>query len=132
SDYTADFELVAHGFAANEREATKLSLTAGVDMSMQSGLYAAHLPDLGASGEVPMEVVDRAVRGVLAVKQAIGLFDDPYRSLDPDVEAALDPQALHFELAREAARRSIVLLKNDGDLLPLRRSGQKIALIGPY
>ena len=132
SDYTADFELVAHGFAGDDREATKLSFTAGVDMSMQSGLYAAHLPDLVASGEVSMAVIDQGVRRVFAVKQAIGLFDDPYRSLDPDIEAALDPQALHFDLARDAARRSIVLLKNDGDLLPLRKSGQKLALIGPY
>ncbi|MEF3083126.1 beta-glucosidase BglX [Luteimonas sp. SMYT11W] len=132
SDYTADFELVAHGFAGDDREATKLSFTAGVDMSMQSGLYAAHLPDLVASGEVPMDVIDQGVRRVFAVKQAIGLFDNPYRSLDPEVEAALDPQALHGDLALDAARRSIVLLKNDGDLLPLRKSGQKLALIGPY
>ncbi|PBS12483.1 beta-glucosidase [Lysobacteraceae bacterium NML93-0792] len=132
SDYTADFELVAHGFAGDEREATKLAFTAGVDMSMQSGLYAAHLPDLVASGEVPMEVIDQGVRRVFAVKQAIGLFDNPYRSLDPEIEAALDPEALHGELARDAARRSIVLLKNEDDLLPLKTSGQAIALIGPY
>ncbi|MDR7194499.1 glycoside hydrolase family 3 N-terminal domain-containing protein [Luteimonas terrae] len=132
SDYTADFELVAHGFAGDDREATKLSFTAGVDMSMQSGLYAAHLPDLVASGEVPMDAIDQGVRRVLAVKQAIGLFDNPYRSLDPEVEAALDPEALHGALALDAARRSIVLLKNDDDLLPLRKSGQKLALIGPY
>ncbi|ATD66530.1 beta-glucosidase [Luteimonas chenhongjianii] len=132
SDYTADFELVAHGFAADDREATRLSFTAGVDMSMQSGLYATHLPELVASGEVSMAAIDRGVRRVLAVKQAIGLFDDPYRSLDPQAEAALDPQALHFDLARDAARRSIVLLKNEGELLPLKKSGQRIALIGPY
>ena len=132
SDYTADFELVAHGFAADDREATRLSFTAGVDMSMQSGLYAAHLPELVARGEVSMAAIDRGVRRVFAVKQAIGLFDDPYRSLDPQVEAALDPQALHFDLARDAARRSIVLLKNEGGLLPLKKSGQRIALIGPY
>lgn len=132
SDYTADFELVAHGFAGDEREATKLAFTAGVDMSMQSGLYAAHLPDLVASGEVSMATIDQGVRRVLAVKQAIGLFDNPYRSLDPEIEAALDPEALHGELARDAARRSIVLLKNEDDLLPLKTSGQAIALIGPY
>ncbi|NYZ61338.1 glycoside hydrolase family 3 N-terminal domain-containing protein [Luteimonas deserti] len=132
SDYTADFELVAHGFAADDRDATRLAFSAGVDMSMQSGLYAAHLPDLVASGEVSMQTIDQGVRRVLAVKQAIGLFDNPYRSLDAGVEAALDPHALHFDLARDAARRSIVLLKNEGDLLPLRTSGQRIALIGPY
>jgi len=77
-------------------------------------------------------VIDQGVRRVFAVKQAIGLFDNPYRSLDPTVEAALDPQALHGDLARDAARRSIVLLKNEGGLLPLKKSGQKLALIGPY
>ena len=131
SDYTADFELVAHGYAADEREATKLAFTAGLDQSMQSGLYAAYLPELVASGEVSIGQVDASVRRILAVKAAIGLFDDPYRSLDPAREAALDFDA-HDALARDAARRSIVLLKNDGDLLPLRRTGQSIALIGPY
>lgn len=131
SDYTADMELIAHGFAADERDATRLAFLAGVDMSMQSGFYAAHLPDLVDKGDVPMDVLDEGVRRVLSVKNAIGLLDNPYRSLDPAVEADTSKNAAHAALARDAARRSIVMLKNEG-VLPLRKSGQKIALIGPF
>lgn len=131
SDYTADMELIAHGFADGERDATRLAFAAGVDMSMQSGFYAEHLPDLVAAGEVSMDVLDEGVRRVLTVKHAIGLLDNPYRSLDADVEADTSKNAAHAELARDASRRSIVMLKNDG-ILPLRTSGQKIALIGPF
>ncbi len=131
SDYTADMELIAHGFADGERDATRLAFVAGVDMSMQSGFYAEHLPDLVAAGEVSMDVLDEGVRRVLTVKHAIGLLDNPYRSLDADVEADTSNHAAHAELARDASRRSIVMLKNDG-ILPLRTSGQKIALIGPF
>ncbi|MBN6102838.1 glycoside hydrolase family 3 C-terminal domain-containing protein [Xanthomonas sp. CFBP 8703] len=132
SDYTADMELIAHGYAADERDATKKAFLAGMDMSMQSGFYAAHLPSLIEGGEVPMAALDEAVRRVLTLKETIGLFDDPYRSLDPQREADQSHIAAHDALSREAARRSIVLLKNDGDVLPLRKRGQKIALIGPF
>ena len=131
SDYTADFELVAHGYAGDDREATELAFNAGLDMSMQSGLYGAHLAALVQSGKVDAQTLDDSVRRVLAVKDAIGLFDNPYRSLDPQREAELDP-AVHASLAREAACRSMVLLKNEGDVLPLPKTGRKIALIGPF
>lgn len=131
SDYTADMELIAHGFAEDERDASRLAFLAGVDMSMQSGFYAASLPDLVEKGDVPMAVLDEGVRRVLAVKDAIGLFDNPYRSLDATVEADTSKNAEHAALARDAARRSIVMLKNDG-VLPLKKTGQKIALIGPF
>ncbi|MCI2263503.1 glycoside hydrolase family 3 N-terminal domain-containing protein [Xanthomonas indica] len=132
SDYTADMELIAHGYAADERDATKKAFLAGMDMSMQSGFYAAHLPSLVEDGEVPMALLDASVRRVLELKEAIGLLDDPYRSLDPAREADQSHIAAHDALARDAARRSIVLLKNDGPVLPLRKQGQKIALIGPF
>ena len=131
SDYTADFELVAHGYAGDDREATQLAFNAGLDMSMQSGLYGTHLAALVESGKVDLQTVDDSVRRVLAVKDAIGLFDNPYRSLDPQRESGLD-LSQHTVLAREAAQRSMVLLKNDGDVLPLPKSGKKIALIGPF
>jgi beta-glucosidase len=131
SDYTADKELIAHGFAADPRDATKLAFLAGVDMSMQSGFYAKYLPGLVRSGEVPISALDDAVRRVLRIKKAIGLLDDPYRSLDPEREAADIGRPEHRALAREAARRSIVLLKNEGGVLPLSRSA-KVALIGPF
>lgn len=132
SDYTADMELIAHGYAADETDATAKAFLAGLDLSMQSGFYAAHLPGLVESGQVPMAALDASVRRILRLKEAIGLFDDPYRSLDPAREADTSHIAAHDALARDAARRSIVLLKNDGALLPLRRAGQKIALIGPF
>ena len=131
SDYTADMELLAHGYAADEAHATELAFTAGMDMSMQSGFYAAHLPALVESGKVPMEQLDAAVRRVLQLKAAIGLFDDPYRCLDPAREADTSLLAGHEALARDAARRAMVLLKNEGGVLPLRRDA-RIALVGPF
>lgn len=132
SDYTSEQELIAHGFAADDREAARIAFNAGVDMSMQSGIYATHLPELIDAGEVSMERLDDAVRRVLRVKQALGLFDDPYRSLDPEREAAVVGAPEHRALAREAGRRSIVMLKNEGELLPLPKAGKRIALIGPF
>lgn len=133
SDYTADEELIAHGYAEDERDAARLAVLAGVDMSMQSGLYVRHLPDLVKSGAVPMGTIDVAVRRILYVKTAIGLFDNPYRSLDPAAETARIGTSAHHALARESAGRSIVLLQNKDGILPLgAESGDKIALIGPF
>ena len=131
SDYDVDRELIAHGVAADEADAARLAILAGIDVSMQSGLFNDHLPALVASGAVPVARVDEAVHRVLALKQALGLFDDPYRSLDPGAERRETRGPAVRRLAREAATRSIVLLKNDGDLLPLAPTG-RIALIGPF
>jgi beta-glucosidase len=132
SDYTSERELIAHGFAEDGRDAARIALLAGVDMSMVSGLYLEHIPGLVASGDVPMARVDEAVRRVLTTKAALGLFDDPYRGMDPERERLVRGAAAHYALAREAGAKSIVLLKNEGRVLPLRREGQKIALIGPF
>jgi len=132
SDYTADMELIAHGYAADERDATARAFTAGLDISMQSGFYDRNLASLVDSGEVTLAQLDAGVRRVLWVKERIGLFDNPYRSLDPAREADQSHVAAHEELSRDAARRSIVLLKNDANVLPLKKAGQKIALIGPF
>ncbi|WP_416365831.1 glycoside hydrolase family 3 N-terminal domain-containing protein [Sphingomonas aerolata] len=132
SDYTGDEELIAHGFATDAREATKLAFMAGVDMSMQSGFYLVHLPALVAAGEVPMVRLDQAVRRVLALKVALGLFDDPFRRIDPRREKTRIRTRETLALARDAGARSIVLLKNDGAMLPLPRQGRRIALIGPF
>ncbi len=131
SDYDADRELVAHGVAADEADAVRLAILAGVDVSMQSGLYNRHLAALVAGGRVPMAAVDAAVRRVLALKEALGLFDDPFRSLDPRVERRETRSAAIPRTAREVATRSIVLLRNEGALLPLARD-RRIALIGPF
>jgi len=132
SDYTGDEELIPHGFAADAREATKLAFLAGVDMSMQSGFYRQHLPELVRAGDVPMAKVDQSVRRVLAAKAMLGLFEDPFRRIDEKREKARSMIPKTIALAREAARKSIVMIKNDGDLLPLPRSGKRIALIGPF
>lgn len=132
SDYQSDAELIAHGVAADDKDAAKQALLAGCDVSMQSGLYNAHLPQLVRESAVPVAVLNRAVKRVLTVKQALGLFDNPYRSLDPARERSRIRTPETLALAREAARRSVVLLKNDGAILPLKPVGQRIALIGPF
>ncbi|WP_326543752.1 glycoside hydrolase family 3 N-terminal domain-containing protein [Pseudorhodoferax sp.] len=132
SDFASDEELIAHGYAADGRDAARKSLLAGCDMAMQSGLYQQHLPALVREGVVPLAALDRAVRRVLHVKKALGLFDNPYRSLDPARQDSQVRLPATVALAREAARRSVVLLKNEGGLLPLRAQGQRIALIGPF
>ncbi|NYD89157.1 glycoside hydrolase family 3 N-terminal domain-containing protein [Sphingomonas melonis] len=130
SDWTADEEMILHGYAADEADAVVKAITAGCDISMQSNLYNKHLPRLVREGRVPLSVVDEAVRRVLRVKDALGLFDNPYRSLDPRREKSDVGRRETLALAREAARRSIVLLRNEGGLLPLAKTAS-IALIGP-
>ena len=132
SDYTGDMEMIDHGFAADAREATKLAFLAGVDMSMASGFYRDHLPSLVQSGEVLMARLNQSVRRVLAAKALLGLFDDPFRRIDLQREKARSRTKPALALAREAARKSIVLLKNEGNLLPLPKSGRRIAIIGPF
>lgn len=130
TDYEADKELVNHGFAADASDAARLSLTAGSDMSMQSGIYRDHLPDLTTRGTVPRATLDEAVRRVLHAKLSMGLFANPYRSLTLGREtlpAELVEQ--HDSLAREASRKSVVLLRNEHSLLPLKR-GQRIGIVG--
>ena len=132
SDYTGDEEMIAAGYAKDGRDAAMLAFLAGVDMSMASGLYRKFLPDLMRSGEVPEAKVNESLRRVLALKALLGLFEDPFRRIDEKREAARSMLPKTRALAREAGRKAIVLLKNDGDLLPLPRSGKTIALIGPF
>ena len=132
SDYTGDEEMIAAGYAKDGRDAARIAFLAGVDMSMQSGLYRKYLPELVRSGAVPEAQVDASVRRVLTLKAMLGLFDDPFRRIDEKREAARSMLPATRALAREAGRKSIVMLKNDSDLLPLPRSGKRIALIGPF
>ncbi len=132
SDYTADEELIAHGIAPDAREATKIAFNAGVDISMQSGLFLKHLPQLARDGEISLDRLNQAVRRVLTLKADLGLFDDPFLRIDPAREKRVVRVRETLDLAREAGRRSIVLLKNEGRLLPLPRSDKRIALIGPF
>ena len=130
TDYEADLELVNHGFAVNDSDAAGISLTAGIDMSMQSGIFQKHLPGLVSKGHVSLKRLDEAVKRILSAKAAMGLFDNPYRSLDPSTWPNATMIQEHDKLARHAARQSLVLLKNDGALLPLKKCCQKIGVIG--
>jgi beta-glucosidase len=132
SDYTGDEEMIAAGYAKDGRDAAKLAFLAGVDMSMQSGLYRQFLPSLVRGGEVPQAKLDQSVRRVLAVKAMLGLFDDPFGRIDVKRETARSMLPQTRALAREAGRKAICMLKNEGELLPLPRSGKRIALIGPF
>jgi beta-glucosidase len=132
SDYTAVMELTHHGIALDPATATRKAITAGVDIDMMSHFYDTQLPALIRSGQVPMAVVDEAVRRVLRVKFATGLFEHPYAE-GVEVTAAV---AGHRPLVRKAAEESFVLLQNDklasgAPLLPLSLASKRVALIGP-
>jgi len=132
SDYTAIRELINHGIALDGATATRKALMAGVDVDMMSHLYDSELPALIQSGKVPMSSVDEAVRRVLRVKFALGLFEHPYAQ-GTEVTRAV---AEHRPLARQAAEESLVLLQNkasggESPILPLANRAAKIALIGP-
>jgi len=132
SDYTAVMELTHHGIALDAAMATRKAITAGLDVDMMSHFYDVELPGLVRSGKVPMSVVDEAVRRVLRVKFALGIFEHPYTE-GTEVTAAV-PE--HRPLVRKAAEESFVLLQNkpasNGQaVLPLQQSARRIALIGP-
>jgi beta-glucosidase len=135
SDYTAVMELTRHGVALDAAMASQKALMAGVDIDMMSHYYDAELPALVKSGRVPMAVVDEAVRRVLRLKFALGLFEHPFTD-GPEVTGAV---AEHRPLARRAAEESLVLLQNNpapqgtiqDPLLPLNPATKRMALIGP-
>lgn len=131
SDANAVGSLVTHGFARDKEDAAYRAITSGVNMDMVSFSYSAHLMALVKQGKVTVKQIDEAVRPVLAAKIRLGLFENPYFD-ESKTEAVLnDPE--HKKFARTAAQRSIVLLKNDGELLPLSVKGKysSIAVIGP-
>ncbi|WP_287030293.1 beta-glucosidase BglX [Pseudomonas sp. UBA6310] len=133
SDHGAVTELINHGVADNEREAAKLAIKAGIDLSMHDSLYRDELPGLVKSGEVSVQEIDNAVREVLGAKYDMGLFADPYLRIGKATDDPQDNNAesrLHREAARDVARKSMVLLKNEARTLPLKKQG-RIALIGP-
>jgi len=134
SDWTSVGELIPHGIANDGATAAKKALLAGVDMDMVSSLYHDHLAHLVQSGQVPEAAVDEAVRHILRVKFALGLFDHPYTDESKESAAMLRPESL--EIAQAAAEQSLVLLKNGPDpagapLLPISASVHKLAVIGP-
>ena len=129
SDYTGIWEMTNHGYAKDLEDAGRLSINAGLDMDMMSAAYMNHLKDLVESGEVSIKTIDAAVRRVLNVKAALGLFEDPYKYCDPQREKERTLTQENKAFARHFAAESMVLLKNDG-LLPLKK-GEKVAVTGP-
>jgi len=129
SDWNAIGELITHGIAGNIYEAAEKALKAGVDMDMQGDVYRRALVQLVREGRIPEGLIDDAVRRILKIKFMLGLFDRPY--VDPERAKKIIKCREHLEAALEIARKSIVLLKNDGNLLPLSRDLGSIAVIGP-
>ncbi|HEY0944162.1 MAG TPA: beta-glucosidase BglX [Opitutaceae bacterium] len=131
SDWGSIDELVQHGVARDEAEAARLAITAGSDMDMCSEAYIASLGRAIAAGQVDERLIDDAVRRILRVKAALGLFDAPHRYSDPQREQQTLRSEAHLAAARDVARKSIVLLRNEGGLLPLVKNAKTIAVIGP-
>jgi beta-glucosidase len=127
SDWASIAEMVVHGFAADNKDAARLSANAGVDMEMASGTYLQYLPELIKEGKVPVAAIDEAVKNILRIKFSLGLFERPY--VQTGVSSTIYSQE-HLKAARNAAVRSAVLLKNDNQILPLSNKA-KIAVIGP-
>ncbi|MBV7269402.1 beta-glucosidase BglX [Winogradskyella luteola] len=131
SDWGSIHEMMTHGYAEDKMHAAELAINAGSDMDMESYTYEAALKPLIAKKKVSIKTIDDAVRRVLRIKFQLGLFDDPYKYCNNqrEQEAIYTPE--HLSIAREVAKRSIVLLKNDNDLLPLSKNIKSIAVIGP-
>lgn len=133
SDHGAIKELIKHGVASDPKDAVRVALNSGINMSMSDEFYSKYLPELVKSGAVPQAELDDATRHVLNVKYDMGLFNDPYSHLGPKESDPEDTNAesrLHRKEAREVARESLVLLKNRLQTLPLKKTGT-IAVIGP-
>ena len=128
ADWNAVVQLINQGMAEDGKAAAMYAINAGLDMDMVDNLYMQHLEDLVAEGKVSEDRIDDAVRRVLTLKFRLGLFDNPYTEEKPESERILLPRSL--EIAEQAAIESMVLLKNDSDILPLS-ADLKIALIGP-
>ena len=132
SDYTGINELVPHGVAKDEKQAAELAVNAGVDMDMTGATYIKYLSKLVKEGKVSEKTIDNAARRILEMKFLLGLFDDPYRYLDENRAKENIEKPEFIETARKAAAASVVLLKNDNNLLPIKKDCTvRIALIGP-
>ncbi|MFO7998250.1 MAG: glycoside hydrolase family 3 C-terminal domain-containing protein, partial [Bacteroidales bacterium] len=131
TDYTSINEMVLHGFAKDDKHAGELAIAAGVDMDMQGAVFYDYLEQSIEEGKASLADVDRSVRRILTLKFELGLFDDPYRYSDASRQENLVMTPEHLEFARDFSRRSIVLLKNEHQTLPLGKDIRSIAVIGP-
>ncbi|KJD34064.1 beta-glucosidase [Tamlana nanhaiensis] len=130
SDWGSMSEMIAHGYAENKKHAAELSANAGSDMDMESYAYVAELANLVNEGKVSEAHINDAVKRILRVKFELGLFDDPYKYCDASREKEVTGSQEIHDAVLEMAKKSIVLLKNENNTLPLKKEGQKIALIG--
>ncbi|WP_208588618.1 beta-glucosidase BglX [Gracilibacillus suaedae] len=130
SDWGAVKELIPHGVAADESEAALKAINASVDIEMMTACYVKNLKDLVKAEEVKEELIDEAVIRILELKEKLGLFENPYRGADEQLEKEVIMSTEHREVAYELATKSCVLLKNE-EILPLQKE-EKIALIGPF
>jgi len=130
SDWGSIPEMIAHGLARDKKHAAQIALNAGSDMDMEGGAYESSLVNLVEKGKVSQEYIDDAVKRVLRVKFKLGLFDDPYLYANLELLENISFEE-HKNVARDVAKKSIVLLKNENDLLPIQDSIKKIAVIGP-
>jgi beta-glucosidase len=131
SDWGSIGEMINHGYVKDNYEAAEAAINTGNDMDMESRSYINNLAKLVAAKKVSVKTIDEAVSRILTKKYELGLFDDPYRFSDAEREKRVLNTEEHIAAARDAARKSIVLLKNDKQLLPLSKSLGSIALIGP-
>ena len=133
SDWGSVGEMINHGYAKDNKDASMLATNAGSDMDMESRSNIQNLAQLVKEGKVKLSLVDDAVRRILHKKFEIGLFDDPYRFCNEAREKEQWNNQLNLDAEKDMARKSIVLLKNENQLLPLKKAGgqRKIALIGP-
>lgn len=130
SDWGSGIEMIDHGFAKDLKQVTELSANAGSDMDMESYAYVAHLKTLVEEGKVAISVIDDAVSRILRIKFELGLFDNPYKYCDAKREKTELYSPAHLATALDMAKKSIVLLKNKQNLLPLAKSQKNIAVIG--
>ncbi|WNS43548.1 beta-glucosidase BglX [Paenibacillus sp. MMS20-IR301] len=131
ADFNSVNELVPHGAARDGREAAQKSIAAGLDIEMMSTHYLNHGAALVEEGLLDTALIDEAVTRVLELKDALGLFENPFKDADPEADEADKPRPEHLQAARELGASSVVLLKNDNQVLPLKR-GMKIGLAGPF
>lgn len=131
SDYSAIEETIAHGVSKDKKEAAYKAIMAGVDIDMMSNVYSNHLKELVEEGKVPEAILDESVLRVLTLKNKLGLFENPYGNIDEEREKKILKSQEHLEKARKLTAETFVLLKNDKQVLPLKKDS-KIALIGPY
>ncbi len=131
SDWGSIGEMINHGYVKDGQEAAFSAITAGSDMDMESNSYRNNLAQLVSEKKVSIALVDEAVRRILRKKFELGLFDDPYKFSNPEREQKELNNPEHLAAARDVAKKSIVLLKNDNQILPLSKKTKTIALIGP-